>query len=64
MNKIFVAEPTKRASLTAILEHPWLKGETFSYVNTPLSPIYYSLVFLHCPMNYSQTFKRISPLQS
>jgi len=30
MNKIFVAEPTGRLSLEAILDHPWLKGKTIS----------------------------------
>jgi len=30
MNKIFVADPTKRISLVEMAEHPWLKGKALS----------------------------------
>jgi len=57
MNKIFVAEPTGRLSLEAILDHPWLKGKTISYVNTPFFPVYFvPVIFSHFPSRPTNHF--------
>jgi serine/threonine protein kinase len=49
LNRIFVEDPTRRASFKEILEHPWLQGEKWATADMHVSTvIHYILLVVQC----------------